>query len=31
MPIMKGRMEALKKQYGDEKGESIYHAMEKEG
>jgi hypothetical protein len=31
MPIMKSRMKALKKQYGDKKGEDIYYAMEQEG
>ena len=31
MPIMKSRMAALKKQYGDKEGEEIYYKMEAEG
>lgn len=31
MPIMESRMKALKKQYGDKKGEEIYNKMEQEG
>ena len=28
---MESKMKALKERYGEEEGESIYHALEKEG
>ncbi len=31
MPVNEKLMRALKRQYGDEKGESVYFAMENEG
>lgn len=31
MPILKSRMKALKKQYGEKEGEAIYNKMESEG
>lgn len=31
MPLMKSRMSALQKQYGEKKGKEIYYKMEEEG